>query len=234
MNINKTLLATALTVGVATTASAEFTTSANVALTNDYVWRGVSQTLEDAAISGGFDVGHESGFYAGVWGSNVDFNEGTEDDADLEIDVYLGVSGELEGGIGWDVGVIRYIYPGITEDFDWNEFYIGGSYGPVSASINFGFDTFGSDDTDSIYYTVGAEHEVAEGVTVHGGVGFFDFDVDGGADPDSYVDYNLGVSGEAGGFGLDLTWYDTNSDGDDIFGSEIADSRVVFTVSKDI
>ena len=58
-----------------TAASAEF--SGNVALTTDYVWRGVSQTDEGPAVQGGFDYEHESGFSAGVWGSNVDFDGDT-------------------------------------------------------------------------------------------------------------------------------------------------------------
>ena len=64
--------------------------SANVALTSDYVWRGVSQTLEDPAIQGGFDYAHDSGFAAGVWASNVDFYETgdiDDDGADMELDL---------------------------------------------------------------------------------------------------------------------------------------------------
>jgi len=48
--------------------------SANVALTSDYVFRGVSQTQEDPAISAGVDL-TRNGFYAGGWASNVDFGE---------------------------------------------------------------------------------------------------------------------------------------------------------------
>ena len=47
--------------------------SANVALSTDYMYRGGSQTNEQPAISGGFDYGHSSGLYAGLWASNVDF-----------------------------------------------------------------------------------------------------------------------------------------------------------------
>ena len=48
--------------------------SANVALTSDYIFRGISQNESDPAIQGGFDVAHTSGIYAGVWGSNVSEN----------------------------------------------------------------------------------------------------------------------------------------------------------------
>ena len=59
---------------LAPAANAEIT--ANVALTTDYVWRGVSQnTDESPALQGGFDFADESGFYAGVWASNVNFVE---------------------------------------------------------------------------------------------------------------------------------------------------------------
>ena len=51
--------------------------SANVSFASDYIWRGMTQT-DGPAISGGFDFAAENGFYAGIWGSNVNFNdEGT-------------------------------------------------------------------------------------------------------------------------------------------------------------
>ena len=41
----------------------------NLALTNDYIWRGMSQTAEDPAVSGGFDItSSEHGAYVGVLG----------------------------------------------------------------------------------------------------------------------------------------------------------------------
>ena len=48
------------------------TVSANVALTTDYRFRGVSLSAGDPAIQGGIDVGHESGFYVGTWASSIE------------------------------------------------------------------------------------------------------------------------------------------------------------------
>ena len=59
--------------------------SANVAFASDYIWRGMTQTGSDPALSGGFDFESESGFYAGIWGSNVSFSEG----AGSELDTYF-------------------------------------------------------------------------------------------------------------------------------------------------
>ena len=61
---------------------AGFTFAGNVALTTDYRYRGITQTFNDPALQGGFVLSHETGLYAGVWGSNVDFG-GT---AHLELD----------------------------------------------------------------------------------------------------------------------------------------------------
>ena len=49
--------------------------SANVSFTSDYIWRGMTQS-DGPAIQGGFDYANDSGFYAGIWGSNVNFNDG--------------------------------------------------------------------------------------------------------------------------------------------------------------
>ena len=45
--------------------------SANVGFATDYIWRGMTQTSGDPAMSGGFDYASDGGFYAGIWGSNV-------------------------------------------------------------------------------------------------------------------------------------------------------------------
>ncbi len=46
--------------------------SANVGFVSDYQYRGYSQTKENMAIQGGLHYTHDAGFYAGVWGSNVE------------------------------------------------------------------------------------------------------------------------------------------------------------------
>ena len=108
------------------------TLSANVALTSQYVFRGLSQTAEEPAVQGGFDATCGM-FYAGVWASNLDWGAGVGggDVANLEIDWYAGVKHKT-GRITWDIGVIYYSYPG-SQDFvpgrrnDYFEVKVGGS-----------------------------------------------------------------------------------------------------------
>ena len=67
--------------------------SGNIALTSDYIWRGMTQSAGGPAVAGGFDLSTDSGFYIGTWGSSVQFSDGTAvDTTELELDVYLGYS----------------------------------------------------------------------------------------------------------------------------------------------
>ncbi|HHA18940.1 MAG TPA: hypothetical protein ENK70_04465 [Methylophaga sp.] len=187
-------------------------TSASVALSTDYVWRGYSQTDEEAAISGSFDYAHSSGIYVGTWASNVDFDS----DTSIEIDLYGGFASEFgDSGIGYNVGVLRYMYPSEGK-LNWNEYYGSLSYSFFSVGIAYSDEVYGNDKDDGIYYSASFD---------------YDFD-DSTIDPDNATDYRIGVSKELAGFGFDLTYYDTDSDGEDLYGKDLAEGRVVFTISK--
>jgi uncharacterized protein (TIGR02001 family) len=93
-------------------AEPSFSVTTNIGFASDYYARGVSQSWHKPAVQGGFDVAHSSGFYAGVWGSNITPN--TYPDANAEIDAYAGYNGSVPGveGLGYTVGAIGYFYPG--------------------------------------------------------------------------------------------------------------------------
>jgi uncharacterized protein (TIGR02001 family) len=86
--------------------------TANIGFVSDYYFRGVSQSWHKPAVQGGFDLAHTSGFYVGMWGSNVSPN--TYPDASAEIDVYGGYNGTISAieGLGYTVGLYGYFYPG--------------------------------------------------------------------------------------------------------------------------
>ena len=90
--------------------------SGSVALTSNYMFRGISQTDNEPAIQGSINYTVDTGLlgtsvYGGVWGSNVDFKDG--DQATVELDWSFGLTGEIgDTGIGWTLGGIYYNYPG--------------------------------------------------------------------------------------------------------------------------
>jgi len=99
------------------------TVSGNVALVSDYRFRGVSQTDKQIALQGGITVAHESGVYAGVWGSNL-AGWGTFGGANLELDLIAGFKKEIASGTNVDVGLTWYMYPGGAALTDFAEPYV--------------------------------------------------------------------------------------------------------------
>jgi uncharacterized protein (TIGR02001 family) len=233
--------AAAISVGAAPTASAEATFSGNVALTSDYVFRGISQSDSDVAISGGFDYGN--GFnglpvYAGVWASSIDFGL----DGTVEVDLYGGVKPQL-GPITLDAGFVYYIYPGIDDSFDadYLELKLGGSVSPaegftIGAVAYYAPEFTFTDDESGLYVEANAAYAINELFAVSGAIGNQSVDLDNyyGAAGDSYTTFNVGGTLSAYGFGIDLRYYDTDIDPDLVgpSGDEISDGRVVLTFKR--
>ncbi len=136
--------ALASTPALAQDAAKPFDVSFNVGVASDYVFRGASQTDEKPQIYGGVDTTIGSIGYAGVWASNVDFNDSTK----AEIDVYAGIKPTL-GPVNLDLGVIYYGYAKAPSgsNYEYVEFKVAGSVpvGPATlgAAVYYSDDFFG-------------------------------------------------------------------------------------------
>lgn len=182
--------------GTVSVAQAEL--SANIGVTSNYMWRGITLSDEDAAISGGVDYTHESGFYLGTWASSTTSEVGTE------VDLYGGFAGS-SGDVGYDVGIVGYLYPN-EKDISFTEIYgklswkwiEGGVYYTVSSDIDEGAYTDGD-----LYYYVGASYELQDGWSLGATIGYYDFADDGeaGVGDISYMHYEASVTKDAGDFG---------------------------------
>ena len=93
----------------------------NLSLNSDSIWRGMTQTNGDIAVNGGFDLSTDNGFYFGTWASNAG---GTGTNYSMELDIYIGFSGEMAENMTYDVGYISVIYPG-QDSADFEEAYVG-------------------------------------------------------------------------------------------------------------
>jgi uncharacterized protein (TIGR02001 family) len=203
MNLKKLAVAVG---ALALSGSALAELSANIAATSNYVWRGATQTDDGAAIQGGIDYAHDSGFYLGTWASNVDFGSGSG--GEVEWDIYGGYAGEFND-FGYDLGVFYYAYPD-SNDANFTELALSVSYKFLSAGINYTVQSQVNDvrgeanpfiDGD-LYYHVGASFEVMPTWTIGGTIGYYDFEDDGVGDTDlSYAHYQLDVGKGAGDFG---------------------------------
>lgn len=92
-------------------AAPAWTTSGNVTLVSDYLFRGVSQTQGKPTAQASVDFGHASGLYLGLFGSGVS-NAAYNNGGGSEIDVYGGYRHALDKDSNIDVGLVTYWYPG--------------------------------------------------------------------------------------------------------------------------
>ncbi len=200
--------------------------SANMALTTDYVFRGVSQTSEKATAQAGIDASYNM-FYAGVWASGVDFGPG--DNEDFEVDFYAGIKPKF-GNFEFDLGAIFYAYPSAKDagaELDYLELKLG-----VSTSIDklsLGGTVYYSPEYtgktgEAFIYEGTAEYALPMDFALSGTVGTVQFDDDAQTD---YTYWNVGVSKTfAKIFTADVRYWDSNLE-----TNANDDSRVVGTLS---
>ena len=194
--------------------------SANVALTTDYVWRGVSQNSSNPAIQGGFDYA-QGAFYAGTWAAIVDFGG-----ANMELDLYAGFASEFANGLSWDVGVVGYMYPD-TDDLDFLEVYGGLGY-ETAAGLGLGAYVYLDPDNESVYVEGSAGYGFTDALSGDVSIGNYSFD--GGGD---YTAYSIGATYSFDVLDVDLRFWGNDIEETGVAAADdLTEERVVLTFSK--
>jgi uncharacterized protein (TIGR02001 family) len=201
------------------------TVAFNVGVTTDYIFRGISQSQHDPAISGGVDYSHANGLYAGTWLSTqkwVDNAGPYKDGSDLELDIYGGYKGTA-GDIGYDIGFIHYAYDGdrgaATIGFvtpETSEVYLGLSWKMLSLKYSHtvskyfvGWGVPGGDDSKgSNYLELNATHDLGDGWGLLGHIGHQKVENFSFA---SYTDWKVGATKDVGFGVVTLAYSDTNA-----------------------
>ncbi|WP_071211957.1 TorF family putative porin [Pseudoalteromonas rubra] len=187
--------------------------SANVAASSNYFWRGITQSDDGAAVSGGLDYDSGKGFYIGTWASNVDFGDAAS--TSYELDLYAGFSGEYNQ-LSYDLGYIHYAYPDAAGDIDFGELYA--SLGWQFFTVKLSHLTTAQDDStseeDMLYLELNAAFAVfsESELGLHIGRSSGDTVMEWTGEDDSYMDY--GVSLSTGGLTLGLVKTDLDADDD--------------------
>jgi uncharacterized protein (TIGR02001 family) len=222
MEFKRSVLSAALIGAAAFSGSAFAGVTGNVGAVSEYFFRGLAQDSVvtgrsdgKPAIQGGLDYSHVSGFYAGLWGSNVSWGAGGS-----ETDFYLGYSTKIAETFGVDIGAIYYAYfdyKGEANDLaDTNpntfEGYVKVSYGPIALQYYYSPSYFGtspayagSDPTDNdevknSYVTLVGAFPITETVSLNASVGDTIssekvwITKKDGSYKKNYIDYSVGVS----------------------------------------
>lgn len=141
-----------------------------VTLTSDYVFRGISQTNNNAAVQGYVELQMLDWFYINVWASNQNWADnflGLGGSSSLEVDFSGGLR-HTWGSFTLDVGGIYYAFPGNTDifgvspdDFNYWEIYAKPSYAltdwfTVGMALNWTSDMYAS-STDGTALSINAK-----------------------------------------------------------------------------
>lgn len=234
-------LASAAFAGAANAEDREFAWSMTVGGTSDYIFRGFSQTAEDPAFQMSLDATYGI-FYAGIWGSNIDFDAANGFNEKAEIDLYAGITPTM-GPVTFDLGVLYYWYPGFNDgvlgaEADYVELKAGakGTVAEKLALAGYVYwtpDNFG--ETGSVVTLEGSANYTLPEVwkftpTIGGTVGtaLAENDIFGGGD--SYVYWNAGLALAIEKITFDFRYWDTDLDDATCGGTSFqCDERFVFS-----
>ena len=201
--------------------------SGNVAITSDYVFRGISQSDSDPALSFGADYTWDAApnsFYVGAWASSIDFDDNNEGVA--EIDLFAGYKRSI-GKAVVDLGLYHFEYPSTKSslNYDFNELSIGVNYKIGHVKYSYSDDYFGGTG-HSHYFEAGLDFELLQEISL--GIHAGSMDIERAA---NYDDWKVGLSREISGIGFEISYTDT-----DLSTSECVenwcDGRFILTISK--
>ena len=216
--------------------SGPFTLSGGIAVTSDYRFRGISLSNEKVAVQPTLTLSHESGLYAGVWGSSL---PDSDPYGKFELDLYAGFNTEIASGTTADIGVTYYTYPGSHDGGAPTDYFEGigklsHDIGPVSITGMAAYapkqNSLG--DEDNIYLNLGAGFGIPNSpVTLTAGVGYNDGSL-GLVSPDGkYMDWSLGASFAASFATFSVQYIDTDVKKSGVKALDtLYDPTVVFTL----
>jgi uncharacterized protein (TIGR02001 family) len=204
-------------------AEGPITVTGGVNVVSDYRFRGVSLSDKDFAVQPTLTVSHESGFYVGVWGSNLAENAGD----DVEVDLYAGFAGG--DAVTYDLGATYYLYPGVSS-FNYVELTgkLGTTVGPVKlgGQLSYVPSQDNTGNNDNIYLGTNASIGIPDSpITLTASVGYEDGAFTTGS---GKLDWTLGATASFSGFTAGVSYVD--SDRRSVFVGGDAKAAVVFSL----
>ena len=190
---------------------------------SDYRSRGISQTLGDPAAQLELTLIHNSGLYAGVWTSNVDFGSAIDAEGNRqtlktrqELDSYAGYYWQISDVFNLDLGYMKYSYPKNSE-FNMSEVYavLGAYDAQLGVSYSNDVENFFGKHQDTLYTWLGYKTVLPAEVGLELRYGrndmkdpaFFTHD---GSSRDAYREWQVRVTRDFIGLTWGLSYVDTD------------------------
>lgn len=208
--------------------------TANIELTTDYRFRGISQSDNDAAVQGGIDFA-KNGWFAGVWASSVDFLDSATKDAPAEVDLYGGYNYALSDTTEIGIKAIYYWYPDSsyagTNHYDY--FELGGHVSHSFEKFSLLGELYWSPDYfnesgDSVYLAGTVSVPLLKefwffdgGLSASGRVAYQWIDDNATFGTPDYLTWDIGLTAKAGIFSFDARYVDTDLSKSECFGGGV-------------
>jgi uncharacterized protein (TIGR02001 family) len=196
----------------------------SVAVTTDYIYRGISQSGEQPAGQAGLQFQSASGWNAGIWGSSVDFGSNGGGSA-YEVDLHAGYAWSLNPSWSAQANMVHYAY--LRDDdsrYDYDELSASISFQQrVTASVAWSWNTSRRSLRGAAWERQALAYELALLQPLHphwslsAGVGYYDlqdlFDT-------GYWFWSTGITFNWQGMQVDLLHIDTDSTARRLFGPD--------------
>lgn len=227
-NLTKMILGAAGLAGMALSAAPAFAQdapaspwaiTANVAVTNDYRFRGISQSDRDPAPQGSVTVSGPEGFYVSAWASRVDFDPTNVGNPYVELDIYGGKHTDL-WGVDWNLMPYYYAYP--AQNFpgapqaDYFELInqLTKAFGPVTLQATYAYSPSFTFRTGEGNYLAGmASYTINDWLSISGNVGHQWVENARLVGSRDYTWGDIGVTATWKGIALDLRYSGTDLNG---------------------
>jgi uncharacterized protein (TIGR02001 family) len=195
--------------------------SANAAVTTNYVFRGISQSAAQSAVSAGLDYDLGSvlpGLAVGTWASSIDFGHVNGEDTPMELDLYGSYTGTIVDKFTWSVGAITYNYPNSPHgvNYNWYEGWAGLAYdfgvAQVSGKIFYSPD-YVNLSTSEWYYTGGITVPIVSWLALSANVGRTELDHAVTPIIKAYTDWNVSLAATFDAYTVTVGYASTDLDG---------------------
>jgi uncharacterized protein (TIGR02001 family) len=209
--------------------------SVTITGTTDYRFRGQSQKSRDFAFQGSVDYEGESGIFAGVWASQIDFSDTGDVDSEVEIDLYAGYNFSVGEGTDGSVKATYYLYPDNPGSYEYWEFQLALSHSidkvTLSGELNYSPDYF-NETGSAVALAGGIEIALLDSLSASGHLGYQWIEDNAFFGTDDYTYYDIGLTATWQHLTFDARYVSTDLDDAACFlGTDLCEGGFVGTVS---
>jgi len=206
-----------------------------VTVTSDYVFRGISQSGDSAALQADLHFRTPNGWAVGAWATTADPPPG--DIATYEVDLYLGRRWTISDSWAASLTYVRYLYPDAspTGRYDSDEFIAALEYTDrVAFTVSYSPNSQQYSRYGHVYqgrlltFEAALRQPLAGPVALLASAGYYDTDAILGY---SYWASDVGFALSAGRFDVTLIRFFTDSTARELFGNYAADGHWVASVT---